>query len=76
MLVKKQVGNGFVYTFTLWAYPGHEEFQKFCAWWVKALAEESLPDVYVEDASGEVFWTRWIDGEKQILMLLNTDWTE
>lgn len=76
MLVKKQVGKGTVYTFTIWAYPGHEQFQTFCATWVMELARKSLPDVYVEDPSKEVFWTRWVDEEKQIVMLLNTDWTE
>ena len=76
MLVKKQVGKGWVYTFTMWAYPGHEQFMRFAAAWVKELSRRSRQDVYVEDLSGEVFWTRWIDGNKEILMLLNTDWAE
>ncbi len=75
MLVRYSLGNGWVYTFTLWAYPGHEQFQKFCAAWVGELAKQSLPPVYVEDPSQEVFWTRWVDGDRERIMLLNTDWT-
>lgn len=77
MLVRNKVGDGYVYTFTMWAYPGHEQFQKFAATWVELLsAEAAEKDVYVIDDSGEVFWTRWVDGDKTTIMLLNTDWTE
>ena len=77
MLVKNKVGEGYVYTFTMWAYPGHEQFQKFAATWVELLAAETAEkDVYVIDDSREVFWTRWVDGDKTTVMLLNTDWTE
>ena len=76
MLVKKQYGKGWVYTFTLWAYPGHEEFQEFCATWLARLAKEHQPEICVEDASGEVFWTRWIKDGVTTIMLLNTDWTK
>lgn len=75
MLVKKKFGKGTVYTFTLWAYPGHEKFMRFSAVWVTKLAEQSLPENYVKDASKEVFWTRWEADDKTTLMLLNTDWT-
>ncbi len=75
MLVRRRFGKGYVYTLTLWAYPGHERFQAFSAAWVRELAEKSRGDVYVEDGSGEVFWTVWKDGEDVIVMLLNTDWT-
>ena len=63
-------------TFTLWAYPGHERFQRFAAAWVRKLAEESRGDTFVEDETGEVFWTVWEDGDEKTLMLLNTDWTQ
>jgi len=76
MLVRNRCGKGFVYTFTLWAYPGHEEFQEFCAAWIAKLAKESLPEIHIEDPSGEIFWTRWVDGDRTVLMLLNTDWTK
>lgn len=76
MLVRKQYGKGYVYTFTLWAYPGHEAFQEFCAAWLMRLAKEHQPDVRVEDASGEIFWTRWIKDGETTVMLLNTDWTK
>lgn len=76
MLVKKQVGMGNVYTFTMWAYPGHEQFMRFAAAWVCELSSQNRGDVYVEDPSGEIFWTRWVDGDKEILMLLNTNWAE
>ncbi|MBE5765795.1 MAG: hypothetical protein E7335_01275 [Clostridiales bacterium] len=76
MLVRNKVGKGWVYTFTLWAYPGHEDFQNFCAAWIADLAQKAQPAVHVDDPSGEVFWTRWIDGEDTIVMLLNTDWTK
>jgi len=76
MLVRSRVGKGWVYTFTLWAYPGHERFQTFCAAWIAKLARENQPGVRVEDPSGEVFWTRWVNGDETTLMLLNTDWTK
>ncbi|MBE6920623.1 MAG: hypothetical protein E7468_03555 [Ruminococcaceae bacterium] len=76
MLVRYPLGKGWVYTFTLWAYPGHEQFQTFCATWIKELAGSSLPCHYIEDPSGEVFWTRWVDADRESIMLLNTDWTE
>jgi len=75
MLVKYKYGEGEVYTFTFWAYPGHEQFMSFSAAWVARLAEMTRPEIYVEDESGEVFWTRWVDGDKTQIMLLNTDWT-
>ena len=76
LLVKYKYGEGEVYTFTFWAYPGHEQFMSFSAAWVARLAEKTLPEIYVTDESGEVFWTRWVDGETTQIMLLNTDWTE
>lgn len=76
MLVRKQYGKGTVYTLTLWAYPGHECFQRFSATWVSILAKEARGTTYVEDESGEIFWTKWIDGKKTTMMLLNTDWTK
>ncbi len=76
MLVKNKVGAGEVYTFTAWAYPGHEQFMRFSATWVEQLAKATLPDTYVEDESGEVFWTRWVDGDTERIMLLNTDWSK
>jgi len=75
LLVKKQVDQGWVYTFTLWAYPGHERFQSFCAAWLARLAGETRSEIFVEDESGEVFWTLWRHGETHTLMMLNTDWT-
>jgi hypothetical protein len=76
MLVRKPLGKGWVYTFTLWAYPGHERFQKFCAAWVQQLAKDARGDFYAEDPSGEVFWTIWNSGEEKRMYLLNTDWSE
>ena len=29
----------------------------------------------MDDLSGEVFWTRWIEDGQERIMLLNTDWT-
>lgn len=75
MLVRKKYGKGCIYTFTLWAFPGHQEFQEFCASWISRLAKENLPQIHVEDSSGEVFWTRWVKGSETTVMLLNTDWT-
>ena len=76
MLVRKPLGKGWVYTLTLWAYPGHEAFMQFSASALSRLAGECLPDIHVCDPSGEVFWTRWVDGDATVLMLLNTDWTQ
>lgn len=76
MLVRKFCGKGYVYTFTLWAYPGHERFQEFCSAWIHALASTSLPPIHIEDPTGEVFWTIWKTDTETKLMLLNTDWTE
>ncbi len=75
MLVRYNIGKGAVYTFTLWAYPGHEQFQHFCASWVAKLSAAALPETYVEDATGEIFWTVWQDGDSTMLYVLNTDWS-
>ena len=76
MLVRRRLGKGWVYTLTLWAYPGHEAFMRFSAAVLTKLAEESQPDARVIDPSGEVFWTRWEAENATVLMLLNTDWTQ
>lgn len=75
LLVRRKLGKGFVYTFTAWAYPGHEKFREFSASWVAQLAKTTLPKIYIEDETKEVFWTRWQDKDTTTLMLLNTDWT-
>ena len=67
--------KGTVYTFTIWAYPGHEKFQRFAASWIAELSEKSMSDVYVKDETNEIFWTVWEDGEKKYVKILNTDWT-
>lgn len=74
MLVKYQLGKGFVYTFTLWAYPGHEQYQTFAASWVINLCEKARGNIYVEDKSGYVFYTTWVNGDVTEIMLLNTDY--
>lgn len=76
MLVRYKLGKGYVYTLTLWAYPGHEKFQSFCASVVAKLSEETLDDVYVKDESNEVFWSVWDDEGRKKVMLINTDWTQ
>ncbi|MBO5649716.1 MAG: hypothetical protein J6S76_07360 [Clostridia bacterium] len=75
MLVRNRIGDGWVYLFTLWAYPGHNKFQKFCACWTELLAKNSMSDTYVVDESGEVFWNVWEDGDEKTVKMLNTDWT-
>jgi hypothetical protein len=75
MLVRNKVGDGWVYTFTLWAYPGHEKFQSFSASWVAKLSQQALGEIYVEDETGELFWTTWQDGNTTRLFILNTDWS-
>ena len=74
MLVKYQLGKGFVYTFTLWAYPGHEQYQTFAASWVINLCEKARGNIYVEDKSGYVFYTTWVNDDVTEIMLLNTDY--
>ena len=74
MLVRYALGKGYVYTFTAWGYPGHEKLQCFSAAWVQALSDMVNTDVRVEDASKEVFWSVWKEGENKTVMLLNTDW--
>lgn len=76
MLVRRRLGSGWVYTFTLWAYPGHERFQRFCAAWVQQLAVQARGDIFAEDPSGEVFWTLWQKEGITRMLLLNTDWTQ
>ncbi len=76
LLVRYKLGRGYAYTFTLWAYPGHESLEAFSASWIAKLSEMSRDEIYIDDPSGEVFHTRWEDGDTVILMLLNTDWTE
>jgi hypothetical protein len=76
VLVRNKVGNGYVYTFTLWGYPGHEKFQNTAAEWVMELSKKSLGDTYVIDASKEVFYTRWESEDEKRIILLNTDWSK
>lgn len=75
LLTANKVGKGTVYTFTLWAYPGHEQFQQFAATIIADLCRKHASDIFVEDESREVFWSRWDDNGKTTLMLLNTDWS-
>ena len=75
MLVKHKIGKGYVYTFTIWAYPGHEKFQQFAASWVEKLAGENMSEIYVEDPSKEVFRTVWENGKDMEIKMLNTDWS-
>ncbi|MBE6930189.1 MAG: hypothetical protein E7463_07920 [Ruminococcaceae bacterium] len=75
MLVRRKLGKGYVYTFTIWAYPGHEGFQKFCAAWIEQLSARAAADLRVIDPTRETFWTVWENGDEKIVMLLNTDWT-
>ena len=77
MLVRNKVGKGYVYTFTIWAYPGHELFQKFSAAWIKKLTRDvcESDDKYITDTTNEIFWTVWEDEKDTRFMLLNTDWT-
>ena len=78
LLVRYKLGAGWVYTLTIWAYPGHEKFQQFSATVTAALAGTVRGEYFVEDASREIFWTHWQgvdDGSDALLMLLNTDWT-
>lgn len=76
MLVRYKLGKGYVYTFTIWAYPGHELLQKFTSAWVAKLSNEHKTSTYVSDDSKEVFWTVWQDEDETKVMLLNTDWTK
>jgi hypothetical protein len=77
MLVRNKVGDGEIYTFTLWAYAGHEQFQKFAATWVEIISSTAAKsEAYLIDESREVFWTRWVDSKKTTMMILNTDWTK
>lgn len=75
LLVRKQLGKGYVYTITAWAYPGHEKFQEFSACWIKYLSQKALSPIYIEDQTNEIFWTSWVDEDKTTIMMLNTDWT-
>ena len=35
----------------------------------------TLFDTWFCEDFQEVFWTRWVDGDRERIMLLNTDWT-
>lgn len=76
LVVRNKVGNGYVYTLTIWAYPGHESFSKLSAVYLAKLAKEAREGSYVEDESGEVFWSRWVAGDTEYIKILNTDWTK
>ena len=76
MLVKFPLGDGFVYTFTIWAYPGHELFKQFSADWINLFLTEARGNIYLEDNSGDVFWTTWQEGNVIHIMALNTDYTK
>jgi hypothetical protein len=76
LLVRNKFGKGYVYTFTIWAYPGHELFQKFTAFWVQKLSSDTLNDAFVIDQSKEIFWTIRKDKDTTSIFMLNTDWTK
>jgi len=78
LLVRNKFGAGWVYTLTLWAYPGHEKFQRFSAAVTAGLAREAVAELHVTDHSQEVFYTIYekpASGADFLVMLLNTDWT-
>ena len=75
IVVRNRVGKGFVYTFTMWCYPGHEKFQKTAASFIAKLAAQVQGDIRVHDPSREVFWNVRRMENGAILSLLNTDWT-
>lgn len=75
LLIRNKCGKGYFYTFTFWAYPGHEQAQPFSAAWVAKLAEEVQGEITVEDISKEVFWTVWQEDEKTVVYLVNSDWS-
>ncbi len=75
MLVKYNLGKGTVYTILTYAYPGHELLQQFSAAYLLKLAKEARGDIYVEDKSGEVFYTLWKTENSTRVYMLNTDWT-
>ena len=75
LVVRNRVGRGFVYTFTVWCYPGHERFQKTAASFIAKLAELVQGDIRVDDPSREVFWNVRRMKNGALLSLLNTDWT-
>lgn len=76
LLVRNKFGKGYVYTFTIWAYPGHQLFQKFTATWVENLSKQTFDDNYIIDDSKEVFWTVRKENNKTSIFMLNTDWTK
>ena len=76
LVTRFRCGKGTVYTLTAYAYAGHEKLQKVMASLIARLAGENLPECYVSDPSGEVFWNMHAEsGNVRRLMLLNTDWS-
>ena len=49
--------------------------RRFCAAWMRRLAETARGDFYAVDPTGEVFWTVWETEAEKRMLLLNTDWT-
>ena len=77
LVVRKRYGKGCVYLLCTYAFFGHNRLQRLSAALVKRLAAENLPECYVIDESGEIFWnTRRIDDNAYVITLLNTDWTK
>ena len=77
LLTCYRYGKGLVYVITAWAYPGHEKLQQFAASWIAYLANQNKGKWFVEDASGEVFWSvRHFDHAGcGMISMLNTDWS-
>jgi len=76
LVVRHKLGAGCVYLFTVWAYPGHQDFQQTAAAWIAGLSARAAGDIRVDDPSDEVFWNlrRHPDGVVTVT-LLNTDWS-
>ncbi len=75
LLIRNRYGKGYFYTFTFWAYPGHEQAQAFCAAWTAHLAQEAQGEIQIEDPSKEVFWTVWQEEDQTVVYLVNSDWS-
>ena len=75
LIVKHQYGKGIVYTLCAWAYPGHDKLAQVMAAFLRKLCAEYRGEIYIEDASCEVFWNIRDCGNYKLITLLNTDWT-
>ncbi len=72
LIIRKKIGKGCVYLLTLWAYMGQKQTLELVTSYLERLLKDVRPDIRVQNADNDVFWSTWNDGS---LYMLNINWS-